>query len=49
MALNIKKLIGFIFLIHAGYSIMKYRKFLTFNNRIDDFSIPIDVIKFSIF
>lgn len=33
MGFNIKKLIGFILLIHAGYSLIRYRKYLTFANR----------------
>lgn len=37
------KLIGFVFLIHAGYSLMKYRKYLIFNDRAEEFSIPLDV------
>lgn len=43
--INLKKILGFVFLIHAGYSLMRYRKYLTFNDRADEFSIPLDVIK----
>jgi len=43
MSFNLKKIVGFLLLIHAGYSLMRYRKYLTFKNRMEDFSIPFDV------
>ncbi|KAL4429498.1 hypothetical protein ABPG74_001343 [Tetrahymena malaccensis] len=47
--INFFKVIGFLFLIHAGYSLMKYRKYLTFNDRADEFSIPLDILAEIIF
>jgi len=38
------KVIGFIFLVHAAYSLMRLRQYLTFNNRMNEFTIPIDIL-----
>lgn len=38
-----KNLIGFALLIHAGYSLSKYRKYLAFTSPSTEFTIPLDV------
>ena len=37
------KVVGFLFLMHAGFSLSCYRKHLTSNNRASEFTIPLDV------
>lgn len=39
------KLIGFVFMMHAVVSVIKYRKHLTFTQSVTEFNIPIDVIQ----
>ena len=43
MALNFTKLVGLLVLLHASFSIMKYRKHLILNHNQSDFVIPLDV------
>lgn len=38
-----KDLIGILLLAHAGYSLSKYRKYLTFSDPTAEFHIPLDV------
>lgn len=40
-----KQLLGFILLIHAGYSLSNYRKYLISSDSTADYSIPLDVKK----
>lgn len=38
-----KNLIGILLLIHSGYSLSRYRKYLTFTEPSSEFMIPLDV------
>jgi hypothetical protein len=40
----VRKLIGFVFMMHAVVSVIKYRKHLIFSESAIEFSIPIDVL-----
>jgi hypothetical protein len=38
-----KKVVGFLIMMHAGYSLSNYRKFLNFTHKSNEFTIPVDV------
>lgn len=38
------KFIGFLLMIHAAISLIRFRKHLIFNDEMELFTIPIDVI-----
>lgn len=37
------KIAGFVLMIHATFSLVRYRKHLIFNDQADQFTIPLDV------
>lgn len=40
-----KQLLGFALLVHAGYSLSNYRKYLISSDSTVEYSIPLDVSK----
>jgi len=44
MKVDLRQLLGFLLLVHASYSLLRYRRYLTFQDRLSDFHIPLDVV-----